>query len=35
LAEDAQRIGDWIERQGKHAKSKKVVELEAAKQAAV
>ncbi|MFO7877082.1 MAG: integrase family protein [Desulfovermiculus sp.] len=35
LAEDAQRIGDWIERQGRHAKSKKVVELEAAKQAAV
>jgi len=35
LAEDAQRIGDWIERQGKHAKSKKVVELEKARQEAV
>ena len=35
LAKEAQKIGDWIERQGKHAKSKKVVELEKARQEAV
>jgi integrase len=35
LANDAQRIGDWIERKASHAASKKVVELNTAKQEAV